>query len=1087
MPPKQQAGNPEWLEWVEGLAAKSEERGEKSAQTYKKVSLILRRVPCRTSWWGSCALTSSPQAARSLRECPVSFTHPDQALQLSGVGPKIVKYITDKLREKCEKEGLPMPDPAPSKPRAQKAPGKKKRSVEDEEAEFEAQRDARRQRTNGQAGPSNLTPAFSFQAHPDGHFSNLRDVEMSDDDGRSGPSAAKGKGKAKDYIPRQNSGAYAIILALYKNANFDEHRVWTTKAKIMQDGQEFSATPFDTGTAMRGGQAPGGQSYTYSAWSGMATRDIRPLISPLSVDSLTKKELVETDNKRPLKYALTEEGYTLAEKLLEAAGLPRHVQQPSSSGLYDHPSSSGSGAPPWAGSVRVPGGRPSIHAAAPRRRSPTPPLFRAVDDDPESYAQMRQAIELSRRENMSLSSQGDDPVAQLARQAARAVEVGPPELLQRQPSSPSSLLDGKRAATGLYATRPPKTVEAPSIANVGEQHLRLLLPRRRSIRARAHLRLPLLTSHDKRVRRRDQAEVSQTDDTSEIIYRIEYRVAQDLHPIVRGLRKVAALTRSKPLPGGTTKSAYMRERVSNEVAPGFPESTIGGAETKVAAPQKKVDPLLSLLADYKAFPKQSKDAMYAPPAEIRRLGADPFAPLAPVLPPSLSALGKPASSFSKPQANTSATAVQLVAGPSNSCKTAPQGPARPSQSASLSPKRPRSSASALLADVPRPLGRTSSQNPLQASFERVPGQLIVNRHPLDPVRDHVSTTAYSFASFQPGIWPAGSFKVYLIVDSREGTREQGKRIELCEKMEREGVPVDQKMLPLGDMLWVARKVDGAGRPTGEQDVVLDAIVERKRLDDLCSSIIDGRYIAQKIRLKDSGISHRIYLIEKYDVAAQSRQMLSRSIDEKFGKQIWTCKSQLQVNDGFYVHESANINDTINYLKKRTQVMAELYENTDLRIIPDNLIDRPSYLSFQQHLRSTQPSHRYLIFYPSFCDLNKPDAALTLRTQWAGMIQRVSGVSAEKAVQFLKRWETPIQFFEEAVRHEREVEEENAALDREEADAGGGGATKKRGQPKRRRKEDFVTEELEDGGTRGIKAKLGGKIFELFTTRRKYQS
>ncbi|GAA5924700.1 hypothetical protein JCM1841_006389 [Sporobolomyces salmonicolor] len=1014
MPPKQQAGNPEWLEWVEGLAAKSEERGEKSAQTYKK-------------------------AARSLRECPVSFTHPDQALQLSGVGPKIVKYITDKLREKCEKEGLPMPDPAPSKPRAQKAPGKKKRSVEDGEAEFEAQRDARRQRTNGQAGPSNPTPAYSFQAHPDGYFSNLRDVEMSDDDGRPGPSAAKGKGKAKDYIPRQNSGAYAIILALYKNANFDEHRVWTTKAKIMQDGQEFSATPFDTGTAMRGGQAPGGQSYIY----------------------ITKKELVETDNKRPLKYALTEEGYTLAEKLLEAAGLPRHVQQPSSSGLYDHPSSSGSGPPPWTGSVRVPGGRPSIHAAAPRRRSPTPPLFRAVDDDLESYAQMRQAIELSRQESMSLSSRGDNPVARLARQAARAVGGTPPELLQRQPSSSSSLLDGKRAATGLYATRPPKTVEAPSIANVDNT-----------------FGYYYLDEDDKRVRRRDQAEVSQTDDTSEIIYRIEYRVAQDLHPIVRGLRKVAALTRSKPLPGGTTKSAYMRERVSNEVAPGFPESTIGGAETKVAAPQKKVDPLLSLLADYKAFPKQSKDAMYAPPAEIRRLGADPFAPLAPVLPPSLSALGKPASSFSKPQANTSATAVQLVAGLSNSCKTAPQGPARPSQSASLSPKRPRSSASALLADVPRPLGLTSSQNPLQASFERVPGQLIVNRHPLDPVRDHVSTTAYSFASFQPGIWPAGSFKVYLIVDSREGTREQGKRIELCEKMEREGVPVDQKMLPLGDMLWVARKVDGAGRPTGEQDVVLDAIVERKRLDDLCSSIIDGRYIAQKIRLKDSGISHRIYLIEKYDVAAQY---------EKFGKQIWTCKSQLQVNDGFYVHESANINDTINYLKKRTQVMAELYENTDLRIIPDNLIDRPSYLSFQQHLRSTQPSHRYLIFYPSFCDLNKPDAALTLRTQWAGMIQRVSGVSAEKAVQFLKRWETPIQFFEEAVRHEREVEAENAALDREEAGAGGGGATKKRGQPKRRRKEDFVTEELEDGGTRGIKAKLGGKIFELFTTRGKYQS
>lgn len=48
------------------------------------------------------------------------------------------------------------------------------------------------------------------------------------------------------------------------------------------------------------------------------------------------------------------------------------------------------------------------------------------------------------------------------------------------------------------------------------------------------------------------------------------------------------------------------------------------------------------------------------------------------------------------------------------------------------------------------------------------------------------------------------------------------------------------------MLWVARRVDASGRPTGKDDVVLDAIVERKRLDDLCTSIKDGRYTEQKV-------------------------------------------------------------------------------------------------------------------------------------------------------------------------------------------------------------------------------------------------
>jgi len=51
-----------------------------------------------------------PQAASSLHSCPIPFAHPDDALQLKGVGPKIVDFLVGKMRDKCEKEGLPMPD-----------------------------------------------------------------------------------------------------------------------------------------------------------------------------------------------------------------------------------------------------------------------------------------------------------------------------------------------------------------------------------------------------------------------------------------------------------------------------------------------------------------------------------------------------------------------------------------------------------------------------------------------------------------------------------------------------------------------------------------------------------------------------------------------------------------------------------------------------------------------------------------------------------------------------------------------------------------------------------------------------------------
>lgn len=51
-----------------------------------------------------------------------------------------------------------------------------------------------------------------------------------------------------------------------------------------------------------------------------------------------------------------------------------------------------------------------------------------------------------------------------------------------------------------------------------------------------------------------------------------------------------------------------------------------------------------------------------------------------------------------------------------------------------------------------------------------------------------------------------------------------------------------RRLPVGDGIWIARHKQ-FGR-----EYVLDFIVERKRIDDLCSSIRDNRYKDQKLRL-----------------------------------------------------------------------------------------------------------------------------------------------------------------------------------------------------------------------------------------------
>lgn len=65
-----------------------------------------------------------------------------------------------------------------------------------------------------------------------------------------------------------------------------------------------------------------------------------------------------------------------------------------------------------------------------------------------------------------------------------------------------------------------------------------------------------------------------------------------------------------------------------------------------------------------------------------------------------------------------------------------------------------------------------------------------------------------------------------------------------------------RRLAVGDFLWICRD---ESKP--DVEVVLPYIVERKRMDDLASSIKDGRFHEQKFRLSDCGLHNKIYLVE----------------------------------------------------------------------------------------------------------------------------------------------------------------------------------------------------------------------------------
>ena len=58
---------------------------------------------------------SYKKAYESMKACPLTFSHPSEAIQLDGIGPKICDRLTEKLKAHCEANGLPAPKRAKGK------------------------------------------------------------------------------------------------------------------------------------------------------------------------------------------------------------------------------------------------------------------------------------------------------------------------------------------------------------------------------------------------------------------------------------------------------------------------------------------------------------------------------------------------------------------------------------------------------------------------------------------------------------------------------------------------------------------------------------------------------------------------------------------------------------------------------------------------------------------------------------------------------------------------------------------------------------------------------------------------------------
>lgn len=126
-----------------------------------------------------------------------------------------------------------------------------------------------------------------------------------------------------------------------------------------------------------------------------------------------------------------------------------------------------------------------------------------------------------------------------------------------------------------------------------------------------------------------------------------------------------------------------------------------------------------------------------------------------------------------------------------------------------------------------------------------------------------------------------------------------------------------RRLSVGDFLWICRD-----ERNKENEFILPFIVERKRMDDLASSIKDGRFHEQKFRLSDCGLRNKIYMIENKGNNAHVGLPLTNLLQ---------AATNTMVQNGFTVKFTDSNEDSMLYLSIMTNLLINIYAVSKTKI------------------------------------------------------------------------------------------------------------------------------------------------------------
>lgn len=189
-------------------------------------------------------------------------------------------------------------------------------------------------------------------------------------------------------------------------------------------------------------------------------------------------------------------------------------------------------------------------------------------------------------------------------------------------------------------------------------------------------------------------------------------------------------------------------------------------------------------------------------------------------------------------------------------------------------------------------------------------------------------------------------------------------------------------MSVGDFLWIAKNQSG-------HELVLPYIVERKRKDDLASSIKDGRYYEQKYRLKNCGLKNIIYLIES--IGNGNEQHLGLPVQNLIQA---TVNTRLQ-ND-FQVKFTENNPHSMMYLHTITTFLKRFYQEKVLVSCLKGDLEKKEENERMEHLMEFEEFNR--------ASTKKGDP--TVQEIFVKQLLQLKGLSVDKAIAITDLYPTP---------------------------------------------------------------------------------